>query len=371
MSLFKIFYSPFIILFLVLIIGVVLWKIHIYKVSLGISGILFAGIFIGLSVNMLSAYNGQILSDLKNTMKIFSTLGSSLFVSVIGLQTGLSLNSKSRNSFYAFIIGALMSGIGVVTTLLISTVDQTINNATLMGVLCGALTSTPGLSSICEIIEHDAEKAVLGYSCSYFCGVLLTVIFAMLFTKNNSSENSLNKLAKENMSSFYTELSLISFVVILGNIFEKTLNLFFNISIGSTAFILLFGLIIGYVVKRKNNLSQAKLQGMSLFRNLGLALFFAGTGFTTGMQSIDFEVKALIYGAFITLITIMFGFFLSKMIFSDVSSDIAFIVAGGMTSSPAYGAISNKGTELSSNLFSFAYFGALISLIIALQIIIA
>ena len=371
MSLLTIFYSPFIILFLVLIIGMVLWKIHIYKVSLGISGILFAGIFIGLLVNMLSADTGQDISDLKSTMKIFSTLGSSLFVSVIGLQTGLSLKGKSRNSFYAFIIGALMSVIGVMTALLISTVDQTINNTTLMGVLCGALTSTPGLSSICELIEHDTEKAVLGYSCSYFGGVLLTVIFAMLFTKNNSNENSLNKLAKENTGSFYHELLLISLVGILGNIFEKIFNLFFNVSIGSTVFILFFGLIIGYVVQRKNNLSQANLQGMSLFRNLGLALFFAGTGFTTGMQSIDFEVKAIIYGVIITLITIIFGFFISKIMFSDAFSDIGFIVAGGMTSSPAYGAISNRAAVISSNLFSFAYFGALISLIIALQIIIA
>ena len=89
------------------------------------------------------------------------------------------------------------------------------------------------------------------------------------------------------------------------------------------------------------------------------------------MQSIDFEVKAIIYGVTITLITIIFGFFISKIMFSDAFSDIGFIVAGGMTSSPAYGAISNRAAVISSNLFSFAYFGALISLIIALQIIIA
>ena len=45
------------------------------------------------------------------------------------------------------------------------------------------------------------------------------------------------------------------------------------------------------------------------------------------------------------------------------------VSAGGMTSSPAYGAITSSASKLSANCFSFSYFGALISLLTALQII--
>ena len=76
-----------------------------------------------------------------------------------------------------------MSISGVMAMLLISVIDKAINYSSLLGILCGALTSTPGLSSVCELIGSENEIAVLGYSCSYLLGVILVVFFTQLFAE--------------------------------------------------------------------------------------------------------------------------------------------------------------------------------------------
>ena len=64
------------------------------------------------------------------------------------------------------------------------------------------------------------------------------------------------------------------------------------------------------------------------------------------------------------------GIFLCKIVFKRYRLDSEFIIAGGITSSPAYGALNSQSNSAGTNLFSFAYFGALLFLIICIQIII-
>ena len=371
MSFLTILLSPINLFFLILIAGFAIGRIRICKMSLGISGILFVAIFIGamISIFVPDTY-GQHISAIQNALKTFSTLGSSLFVSVIGLQTGFSLKSNSKSSIVSFTVGASMSLSGVIVMLLISTLDSTTNLSTLLGILCGALTSTPGLSSVCELLGYDADNCVIGYSHAYFCGVLLAVIFSQVFTRNNEKNDNKTIPSNGNGSKIYPELVLIINTALLGSIFDKICSDILNMAIGSTAFTLLFGLIIGYIVQKTEKDEKTSSQVMNSFKNLGLAMFFAGTGLTTGLQSLNFEAKAVIYGIIITLSSILFGLIICKLIFRNHSLDVGFAVAGGMTSSPAYGAISSKANENSINHFSFAYFGALIALIIAMQIIV-
>ncbi|MBE6584261.1 MAG: hypothetical protein E7649_04650 [Ruminococcaceae bacterium] len=99
----------------------------------------------------------------------------------------------------------------------------------------------------------------------------------------------------------------------------------------------------------------------------GLSLFFVGTGFFAGIQPAQFNARAVIYGSCITLTSICCGILICKLMSSKCHLNVGFVVAGGMTSSPAYGAISPYANESSVNNFSFAYFGSLFSLILALQ----
>lgn len=370
MSIANIFISPFNLLFLILLVGLALGQIRIHKITLGIAGVLFAAILVGSFIkHFVSEIPTETLSNTQATMKTFATLGSSLFVSVIGLQTGLSLKNNSKGSIIAFAVGALMSLSGVIIMLLISLIDHTTSYSTLLGILCGALTSTPGLSTVCELLGSDANAAVVGYSCSYFGGVLLVVILSQAFVRGTESSEA-PKVSNAPTSKIWLEIILICTIALLGNIFGQLFSNLFGITLGNTAFALLFGLIIGFATQKIRYHITISATVLNTFRNLGLSLFFIGTGFNTGVRAIEFNIKMIVYGALITLTSISCGIILCKFRFCKSLLNTGFVISGGMTSSPAYGAISSysKGNSLSN--FSFAYFGGLVSLVIILQIII-
>ena len=368
MSILTIFFSPFCLIFLINIIGLAIGKIRFKSTSLGAAGILFAGILIGFFANLLTEeIYSETISNTQTTMKIISKLGSSLFVSVIGLQTGFSIKNHSKSSMLAFVIGSIMSLSGVAVMLLLSLIDKSINYTFLLGILCGALTSTPGLSSVCELIGNGSESAVMGYGCSYLFGVILVVFFTQLFSKKYTDIPKPITPKQDINSKIYLELILVSLVAFLGNILGniKTAHL----SFGMTACTLMVGLLVGYGFKKTSKNKLISPQCLNAFRNLGLALFFVGTGFSTGYQNITFDIRAILYGILITLFVIVCGWGFCNLVERKCPLHHGFIIAGGMTSSPAYGVLSAVETEDFSNCFSFAYFGALISLILAIQIV--
>ena len=369
MSFLTILLSPINLLFLIIIIGFVVGKLRIHNISLGIAGVLFVAIAIGFLIKQpIIQSTNEIINNLQSTMKIYSQLGSSLFVSVIGLQTGLSLKRNSKSSIMAFVIGVLMSLFGVIVVLFISLFDHTIGYTTLLGILCGSLTSTPGLSSVCELIENDTSAVIIGYSCSYFGGVLITVTLSQALMRNRES----TKISKSDnpISKIWPEIILISFIALIGITFGELTSRLLRIPFGSTAFTLLFGLWIGYFVQKVGDCTHLSSMILNTFKSLGLSLFFVGTGFNAGIQVIQFDIKTILYGALISLTVILFGIFLCKLCFRSFTLDTGFVIAGGMTSSPAYGAIDTHAKEDSLNYFSFAYFGGLVALVVALQIII-
>ena len=173
MSCLTIILSPLNLLFFIIVAGLAIGRIRIKGISVGIAGILFASIFVVFLMNkLIPNESGEIIANTQNTLKTSSKLGTSLFVSVIGLQTGFSIKRYSKNSLLAFAIGSLMNLSEVAAMLLISLLDKSINYASLLGGLCGALTSTPGLSGVCDLIKSDSEGAVMGYGCSYIFGVI-------------------------------------------------------------------------------------------------------------------------------------------------------------------------------------------------------
>ena len=370
MPIFTTLISPFNLLFFIIIIGFSLGSIRIKGISLGIAGILFSSIFAGLLISLLLPQPQiRIISNVQETMNIFSKLGTSLFVSIIGLQTGLSIKNNSKESLLSLAIGVAMSFSGVGIMLIISLLDQTISYSTLLGILCGALTSTPGLSSVCELAGISSNEAVWGYSCSYLSGVILTVFSVQILATKTDNQDRTNSLRISPSSKIYPELTLISISSLLGNIIGNVYISEYNISIGSTLGILLVGLISGYIVQNKSYNIQISSYVLNSIKSLGLSLFFVGIGFSAGIQSAEFNVKTVIYGAIITLISICCGILICKLISSHYKLNVGFIVAGGMTSSPAYGAISHYDNDSSVNHFSFAYFGSLIALTLAVQIV--
>ncbi len=362
--------SPLNLLFLIIVAGFTIGRIRIKGISLGIAGILFVAMFAGFLMNLLLPEGSvEIIINAQSTLKTFSKLGTSLFVSVIGLQTGFSIKNNSKNSIISFSIGAIMSISGVMVMLLISVIDKTISYSSLLGILCGALTSTPGLSSVCELVGSESEIAVLGYSCSYLSGVILVVFFAQLFAGKRTDNKNQTQPQLYIKTKNYPELILICLTAlwgnILGNIKIASLTLYF----GTTACTLMIGLVVGYVFCKNSKPNLISDHYLDAFRNFGLALFFVGTGFSTGSQNITFDIRTILYGVLTTLTSIICGWGLCKLIGRKHPQHQEFIIAGGMTSSPAYGAIAPYATEASTNCFAFSYFGALISLIVSIPFI--
>lgn len=362
--------SPFNILFFIIIAGFAIGKIRIGKVSLGIAGILFVAIFVGFLMKLLEVQaDVELITNAQSTMKSFSRLGTSLFVAVIGLQTGFAIKNNSKSSLLAFLIGVIMSISGVMLTLLISTIDEAISYSSLLGILCGALTNTPGLSSVGELMTSGSEDAVLGYGCSYLLGVVLVVFFVQLFARNTKKKEDNNPRNTAPQSKIYPEIILISTTALLGGLLGSLRIPCLNISIGNTASTLLIGIILGYAVNKKFTSVSVSQMVLNSFKNLGLALFFTGTGFFTGVQSVNFNIRFVFYGTLITLTAIFCGWLLCKLFSAKYTLHSGFIIAGGMTSSPAFGSLASQSSELAINNFSFSYFGGLLSLIFSLQII--
>ena len=103
MSCLTILLSPLNLLFFMIVAGLAIGRIRIKGISVGIAGILFAAIFVGfLMIKLFPNGNSEIIENAQSTLKIFSKLGTALFVSVIGLQTGFYIKKHSKDSMFAF-----------------------------------------------------------------------------------------------------------------------------------------------------------------------------------------------------------------------------------------------------------------------------
>ena len=95
----NIIFSPIPLLLFIIILGFAIGRIRIYKICLGIAGILFTAIFSGvITMHVIPNAHKEILINTQNSMEAFSKLGSSLFMSAIGLRAGASLGGNSKGS---------------------------------------------------------------------------------------------------------------------------------------------------------------------------------------------------------------------------------------------------------------------------------
>ena len=140
----------------VVAIGVLLGKIKFFGVSLGVTFVLFTGIVCG---HFGFTGNTQILNFIQD-------FGLILFVFCIGLQVGPSF-------FTSFKQGGV--SMNVVAVGLYYALGGRIELPMMVGILCGAVTNTPGLGAANEALsqlEYDGPQIAMGYACAYPLGVL-------------------------------------------------------------------------------------------------------------------------------------------------------------------------------------------------------
>lgn len=154
------------ILSLVIAFGIMLAKIKVAGVSLGITWILFVGIVFG-------HFNMTLNEHLLHFMKEFGLI---LFVYSIGLQVGPGFFSAFRKGGLTLnLLAMLVVFLGVVITLILHFVTGT-PITTMVGILSGAVTNTPGLGAAqqanSDLNGIDAPEIALGYAVAYPLGVV-------------------------------------------------------------------------------------------------------------------------------------------------------------------------------------------------------
>lgn len=152
---------------LVISLGVLLGRIRIFGVSLGVTFILFAGILMG---HFGFTGNLQIINFVQD-------FGLILFVYCIGLQVGPSFFSSFRKggvSMNLMAVAAILLNIAVMIVLWLCIFEKE-DLPMMVGVLCGAVTNTPGLGAANEALAqvgYSGPQIANGYACAYPLGVV-------------------------------------------------------------------------------------------------------------------------------------------------------------------------------------------------------
>lgn len=197
--------------------GIQLGKIKVFGVSLGITLVLFVGIILG--------HFGFTINH--NVIHFFKEFGLILFVYSVGMQVGPGFFSSFKQG--GITLNMLACGIvflGVVTAIILHYVTG-IPMPTMVGILSGAVTNTPGLGAAQQAFSdmHGvADNTIaLGYAVAYPLGVigiiLSIILIKYIFRVNFDKENE--QLNNED-ASHTNEAKPISLVVKNPAIFNKT-----------------------------------------------------------------------------------------------------------------------------------------------------
>ena len=164
------------ILSLTIAFGIILAKIKVRGVSLGVTWILFVGIVFG-------HFNMNLDEHLLHFLKEFGLI---LFVYSIGLQVGPGFFSAfKKGGFTLNMLAMLVVVLGVTITVILHFTTGT-PITTMVGILSGAVTNTPGLGAAqqanSDLNGIDAPEIALGYAVSYPLGVV-GIILSLLALK--------------------------------------------------------------------------------------------------------------------------------------------------------------------------------------------
>ena len=414
--------------FLIATLGYLLGKITIKGVSLGTAGVFLVAILAGVvfaipalvEVDFLNNFyllsdkdkiaelslkyinNKQMLKVITNStsnMEVYGTIadiGLILFVTSVGFIAGPSFFKNLRANAKSYVtLGVIIVLSGVLVATVFALIPG-IGAEYSIGVLSGALTSTPAFSAAKEVASDEALVA-LGHAVAYPFGVVGVVLFVQLmpkFLKANREEEiakmqSINTGAKkiEQGEKLFEidEFGLAAFgiAVVLGLILGKlTLTISgLKFSLGSTGGPLIIALILGHFGKVGKISLKIPEKTLKVFREFGLVLFLIGAGVEGGVSLLE-KINAgtfsgltilwgFIAGVVMTIVPMVIGFIFAKKVlklplFNNLGS-----ITGGMTSTPALGTLVQvSGTDDVAGAYASTYPVSLVLIVIASNLVI-
>ena len=395
--------------FAIAALGYLLGKITIKGVNLGTAGVFILALVYGCF--LYSKLGEQLMlgeqTYVSNALKIVENIGLVLFVTSVGFIAGPSFFKNLKQNFKSYVLlGAIIIGSAVAVTLAIFYIgrggakldlaegsDSDGFKAMVVGILSGALTSTPAFAAAKQAVEEMATSPAMaleyenlvavGHGIAYLFGVIGVVLFVQLmprFQKANMEEERKKiyhdpgeKKQKETKLIDLDEFGICDFsIAAIFGIAVGSVNIH-GFSLTTTGGCLLIALILGHFnhIGRINLLPKEST--LKVFRELGLMLFLIGAGVAGGSSFVQhFQPIYFLYGVIMTVVPMVVGFVVAKYVLKMPLLNNLGSITGGMTSTPALGTlISTAGTEDVASAYAATYPIALILIVLASKLIIS
>lgn len=362
-------------LFFILTLGYILGSIKFFNIRFGTSGVLLVALIFG--------HFGQEISVTVRNM------GLVCFVASIGLIAGPVFFSNFKSRAVAYMVIGFMTILSGAALCVASIKILGIPVPLAIGIMNGALTSTPGLAAAIEATGDPS--ASIGYGIAYPFGVLGVVLFVQIVPKLLKIDFSRTKpvvgfgqdMQPEGVSGkgsvkidpfgFFPLVLTIATGMIAAKIVIP-LPGGARFSMGASGGPLLTGLLIGYFGHIGSISLEVKRSTLETMREFGLALFLAGAGAAAGKGFVAtlMEHGSVLFlaGVVMTFLPMTVGYLVAVKLFRlDIFNTLGSI-CGGMTSTPALGVlISETRTDYVSLPYAATYPIALIFVVLASQFI--
>lgn len=388
-------------IFCIILLGYLIGKIDIKGISLGAAGVFLAALIFGHFGYADTSYLHKIglitieNSVLKDNMNLLQNLGLLCFVTSVGFIAGPNFFYNLRKNAKSYVLLAfIIIGSGSLTCIAIIFLAR-IDASMAVGLLSGALTTTPGFAAAQDVVRADEfllNEVTVGHAIGYPFGVIGVVLFVQLVPKLLKADTfeeqkkiqsvSIGK-GKDTYQKPLIEMDPIglgafALAVILGVMLGKIsipLPGKAAFSLGNTGGALIIGLVLGHFGRIGRFSMKASPGFLTSFREFGLIIFLVGAGVPGGSGFAEvirqYGLILFFYGALMTLVPLIAGYLFAKHVvrlclFNNLGS-----ITGGMTSTPALGALINTAqTDDVASSYAATYPAALVLIVLASQFIV-
>ncbi len=397
---------------IVIALGYLLGRITIKGVCLGTAGVFIVALIVGAvfkdSIVSIKVFEA---GDYDSAFKTMENLGLVFFVTSVGLIAGPNFFVNLKKYFKSYILLGLiiiiLGGLTCAACYFIGSSSEPDHDyfiAMLVGIMSGALTSTPAFSASKatavatfaadggarqEVIENAVTA---GHGIAYIFGVVGVVLFVQLVPKllranmdeernkvaaiesNNKRDVRKDLIKIDNYGLFVFGISIIIGVFIGAIRIPLTSKGFsgtcFNLT--TTGGALLTSLVLGHFGHIGRVSLEVNKKVLEVFRELGLMMFLIGAGIPGGVNFVaNFKSVYFVYGIFMTLVPMIVGFIFAKYILKIPLFNNLGSITGGMTSTPALGTLINvtKSDDVAS-AYAATYPIALVAVVLVSQFLI-
>ncbi|MBO4428349.1 MAG: permease [Clostridia bacterium] len=396
--------------FAIAALGYLLGRIKIKSVSLGAAGVFIVALIFGAL--LYAPVEAETAGFTLNAFKLLEMLGLVLFVTSVGFTAGPKFIGNIKKNFKSYVLIGLVitfsGGIAAVICILIGQSTGVASSgaeltAMVVGLLSGAMTSTPAFAASKSAIVGKATEAIsaeyleeavtVGHGIAYLFGVIGIVLFIQLIPKiiradMDKERAALTDVSGEESKRAYSgeliQLDRFNFMPFMAaaviGIFIGSIKIpltsagFSGVCFGLTTAggCLVTALVFGHFgrIGRVNVTPDKKV--LKTFREFGLMLFLIGAGVPGGAKFTEyFSIEYFLYGVLMTVLPLAIGFIFVKYVLKLSLLNGLGSITGGRTSTPALGTlIEISGTEDVASAYAATYPVALISIVFISQLII-